>query len=580
MHMDGAALYAATHEINEQLLDGRIERIAMPNRNDCILTIRALGKNHRLLISVDPQAARMHLCGPAEPGPEQPFVFLMLLRKYLVHGRILGFDVPQMDRVCRIRVGVVNDLGDRVERLLIAELMGKHSNLILVDESGHVVDSARRVTPSMSSLRTVLPGDTYQAPPSQQKQNLLAQSEEDLQSFLAGLSGGSVQTHLVDAFYGLSPFTAQQLCERAGFGSALYAPLSKDACSRLAQACTTFVDALTHGAFTPCLLLGPDGIPAGFSPFTIASMPCDPVPRFQDALLTYYQAHRTSQQLLRERTALLSSVSARLQRLYKRLQIQNDTLQKSAEFETIRTQGELLLAYAYQIRRGAATATVYDYTQDKEVTLTLDPQLSAADNAAKRFKRYQKLKSAQIAAQAQKDEIAPEIEYLEGIQFALEQCETVEEVREIRGELQDQGILHVTQKQKGKHEPQLSKPVHLRSSEGVDVYCGRNNAQNDFVTLKLSRSTDTWLHVQGMPGSHVLIKAHPAPQQTLLEAAQVAAFYSRARNSSNVPVDYTLVKFVRKPSGAKPGFVTYTSQKTLFVTPDAELVKSLICKER
>ena len=247
--------------------------------------------------------------------------------------------------------------------------------------------------------------------------------------------------------------------------------------------------------------------------------------------------------------------------------------------EAIRLQGELLLAYAYQIPRGATSATVYDYTQDTEVTLSLDAQLSPADNAAKRFKRYQKLKSAQAAAQAQKDEIAPEIEYLEGVQFALEQCENVQEVREIRGELQDQGMLHTAQRQKGKREPQLSKPVHLRSSEGVDLYCGRNNAQNDFVTLKLSRSSDTWLHVQGMPGSHVLIKANPVPQQTLLEAAQIAAFYSRARNSSNVPVDYTLVKYVRKPSGAKPGFVTYTSQKTLFVTPDTETVKSLICKE-
>ena len=579
MHMDGAALYAATYEINEQLLDGRIERIAMPNRNDCILTIRAQGKNHRLLISVDPQAARMHLCGPAEPGPEQPFVFLMLLRKHLVHGRILGFEVPQMDRVCVVRIGVVNELGDRVERRLIAELMGKHSNLILVDETGHVVDSARRVTPSMSSLRTVLPGDAYQAPPSQQKENLLAQSEADLTSLFAALTGGSVQRHLVDAFYGISPFTAQQLCERAGLDESAYAPLSTAACTRLASACAAFVDALTRGAYTPCLLVSPDGTPTGFSPFVVASQACKPVPRFQDALETYYRVHGVLQRLSRERTALLSTVSARLQRLYKRLQIQNDTLQESAGFEAVRMQGELLLAYAYQIPPKAASATVFDYTQDKEVTISLDPQLSVADNAARRFKRYQKLKSAQTAAQAQKEEILPEIAYLEGIQFALEQCETVEEVREIRSELQDQGILHIAQRQKGKRESHLSKPVHLRSREGIDLYCGRNNAQNDFVTLKLSRSSDTWLHVQGMPGSHVLIKAHPVPQQTLLEAAQVAAFYSRARNSSNVPVDYTLIKFVRKPSGAKPGFVTYTSQKTLFVTPDAELVKSLICQE-
>ncbi len=577
MQMDGAALFAAAKEANELLSGGRIERIAQPNRLDVVFTVRANGTNHRLLFSADPECARVHLGGTPEKGPEKPFNFLMMLRKHLLHGRIVSITAPRMDRAVHMKVLVTDDLGDRVELCFVAECMGKHSNLILIDPNGIILDSAKRIPPAVSSLRNVLPGERYHNPPSQQKEDLLQLSKERI-SDLLHKSGGSAEKTIVSLFYGISPFTAQQLCQQA-FGEPVQTPLSIEQADALSSVLYSLTQSLINGSFHASLQTDEAGSPIAFAPFVIHGNNVRTMHSLCEAVVEYTESRLAKTRILHEKQSLQSAVNARLEKLYKRLQFQQEALSESASHETLREQAEFMLAYAHEIKRGIESIEVHDYIRDIPVVLKLDPTKSAAENANKLFKRYQKLKAQALAAQRQKDEILPEIAYWEGTLLSVEQSETMEELSEIRGELQDQQLIRKSQSS-GKNTPPQSKPLRFVSGDGVEILCGRNNAQNDLVTCRLSRSSDTWLHVQGMPGSHVLIKANPVPPNTLKQAGHIAAFFSRGRHSANVPVDYTLIKYVHKPSGSKPGFVTYTNQRTLFITPDADLVKSLIREEK
>lgn len=575
MQMDGAALFAAAYEASDTLAGGRIDRIVQPNRHEVVFTVRTGGKNHRLLFSANPESARVHLCKSVEKGPDTPFSFLMMLRKHLTHGRVLSIDAPMMDRVIHMKVQVVDDLGDLAVVDFIAECMGKHSNLILVDPDGIVLDCAKRVPPAVSSLRTVLPGERYHKPPVQNKRNVLELDAPDIAALLTQVPGGTMAKALVSLFYGISPFTARQLCLRAGLAD-VRAPLQRGDANRLAQSIFSLTQSLKTSTFTPSIQTDADGAPIAFAPFRIMGDNVRIVASMWEAMIAYTSFQRDQRRILRERHALQSAVNARLQRLYKRLAIQQDAIADSASYEDLRQEGEFLLAYAHKIKRGSETANVYDYVNDRQVELRLDPTLSAADNAAKRFRRYQKLKATAQAAQKQRSEILRDIEYWEGISLAVEQSEDLDSLLEIRDELKGEGLLRsATTKSKGSPN-RTSRPLRFLSSDGVEIFAGRNNAQNDQVTVKIGKSGDTWMHAQGMPGSHVLIKANPVPSDTLWQAAHIAAYFSRAKHSANVPIDYTLIKNVHKPSGAKPGFVTYTGQKTMFVTPDAALVKSMI----
>ena len=581
MQLDGISLFACAAELNEQLNGGRIERIAQPSRQTVVFTIRAQGKNHRLLLSCDPESPRAHLVSESEKGPEKPFTFLMILRKHLVHARITKISAPHCDRVLHISFDALDDLGTRIHLVFIAELMGKHSNLILVGQDQIILDCAKRIPPSVSSLRTVLPGDRYEAPPVQHKEDLLTSEIETMVSIFQRANTSTLSDVLVSNFYGISPYAATYLCERVGIESDTHAPFEPSLCQTMAMALKSFQqDLLTHH-FAPCLVYRHgQNSPDGFFPFhPIASNAYKAMDSMQSAMLYYYEEKRLEKAIQRQCTQLTTTLQSKLQKLYKRLRIQHDTLAKSESYERIRQEGELILAYAYQIPAHQNKIELYDYTQDTMVSLSYDPTLSAQENAQKRFKRYQKLRSAAQASQAQIQQIQPEIDYLEDVLFTVQQAETLDQLLEIRHELQDQSIMPLSQEVNKRKQTTQSQPLHFLSTDGIEMFCGRNNAQNDFVTLKLSKSTDTWLHAQGMPGSHVLIKAAKVPPETLQQAAQIAAFYSKGRRSENVPIDYTLIKYVRKPSGAKPGFVTYTSQKTLFITPDEALVKSLFIKE-
>ncbi|MBQ9989101.1 MAG: NFACT family protein [Clostridia bacterium] len=574
MQMDGAALYAVVTELNASMAGGRIERIAQPDRYCVVMVIRANGSNQRLLLNADPEGARFHITENTAKGPEKPFQFLMTLRKHLLHGRIDSFLLPRMDRAVHLLITGLNELGDRVQYRLILECMGKHSNLILAGEDGTVIDAARRVPPAISSLRTVLPGSKYHAPPVQQKVSLVDADPEDLARILESYPSGSLSKAISDSFYGISPFTAQTLIEQCGQEN-IRAPFAPDVCKTLARHLCRFVTRIASRDIEPCLLFNAFNAPHGFFHEPVQGFSCESKKTFSAAVDAYFSLINSTRLFEREQKNMETVVVNRLGRLYKRRGYQHDTIAAAGNADQFRKEGELILANLWQIKRGDKTVMVTDYESDTVVVLTLDNTKTPSENAANRFKKYRKLKASIEAANAQLKEIEPEIEYLESVLYTIRHCANLEELADIRAELQDQHVLQAPQ-QRNKHVAQTAQPLHFTSSEGIEIFVGRNNNQNDLLTTRLSRPGDTWMHAQGMPGSHVLVRANPVPAVTLEEAAMIAAFFSGGRNSSNVPIDHTLIKYVRKPSGSKPGFVTYSNQKTIFITPDSVAVKKLM----
>ena len=576
MQLDGATLYAYTKELNNKFVNSRIERISQLGRFDLCFVLRQHREHFRLVISTNPELPRLYYVEEAQSAKDNPSPFIMLLRKHLGKGRIESIRMDTLDRIIEFQIDSINELMEHVHYRLMVELMGKHSNLILVDDNGSILDSIRRVPSSLSSVRTVLPEQPYVAPPSQEKLNPFAVSVEDCILAFEENFGLPADRLLLHVFSGLSPFFARQICKSCGIIEDMRP--DKSSYNALAQKTLDFFRQVHDGPYSPCVIL--DALEEclyGFAPILPIDMPYRQTDSLNDALALYFI--RTTQQraLTSSRTALLTSLETKLAKLYKRLSIQTDALAAANDMETLKNTGELILSNLYQIQKGQDCVTVHDYLKDCEVTLRLDPVLSPADNAQKYFKKYAKQKTVLVTAKKQIDEIQQDIAYLTSVEQMVKQADSLETLSEIRAELSSQNILHQPQKKGVKQPQQQFRPLRFCSTDGVELLAGRNNTQNDILTLRYAKSTDTWLHAQGMPGSHVIIRHPlPIPPDTLNQAAQIAAYFSKGKHSANVPIDYTQVKYVKKPSGAKPGFVNYTSQKTLFITPDEKFVKSLI----
>lgn len=576
MQLDGATLYAYTKELNERFAHARIERISQVGRFGLCLILRKDREQHRFIISANPELPQIYAVKEPQAAKENPSPFVMLLRKHIGKGRIESISMPSLDRIIAFQIDSINDLMEHVRYRLIFEAMGKHSNLILVDESGDILDSIRRVPASISSVRIVLPDQKYQAPPAQKKIDPFSATLEDcLLAFQDNPSLPAIRL-LPAVFSGLSPFFSRQICLSCGIAEDRSVKVEDR--EKLGLAVLSFFSRIQSGPYEPCVLIhAEDSSLYGFSPILPLDMPYRKTDSINDALALYFTKTMELRALNRSQAALLSSLKAKLAKLYKRLSIQTSALESAKDMEQLKNTGELILSNIYQIKRGQERVTVYDYLGQREVVLTLDPTLSPADNAQKYFKKYAKQKTVLLTAKEQIEEIQQDISYLNSVEQMVEQADSLQTLTEIRAELSSQNILQQPQKKGKQQASHPFRPLRFCSTDGITILAGRNNTQNDTLTLRAARSTDIWLHAQGMPGSHVIIQhALPLPPDTLHQAAQIAAYFSKGKHSQNVPVDYTQVKYVKKPSGAKPGLVHYTSQKTLFVTPDEKFVKSLI----
>ncbi|MXQ53375.1 Rqc2 family fibronectin-binding protein [Shimazuella alba] len=566
MSFDGTVTRAVVHELHNELTSGRITKIYQPSQWEIVFTIRAKGKNHRLMLSCHPVYARVHLTTATYENPAEPPMFCMLLRKQLEGGIIERIEQVEMERIIHLWMKGKNELGDIVERKLVIEVMGRHSNIILLDPAtDKVIDGLRRVGFQTSQYRQVLPGVTYLSPPDQGKSNPLTAQHD---SFIASLdyNAGQLSRQMVTQYMGLGPLPAEEILSKAKLGDrqSLW-----DSFYHWQQ------DMLAHH-YQPEIVISKNRPQFASIPLTHLKGDHRSFATMSLCLDAFFTDKAERDRVGQQTQALVQKLHREVEKNKRKIKILQKEIANSSKAETSRLYGELLTTYLHQIKRGDKSVTVVNYYDEteKEITIPLNPTLSPNENAQRYFKKYQKLKAGKHYNEEQIQIAIEENHYLESVlsQIALANLAEIEQIRE---ELTEEGWIK-KQIRKGRQKSSQPTPSTYTASDGTTILVGKNNKQNDRLTHQVAKKTDTWLHTKDIPGSHVVIRSDHVSENTLIEAAMLAAYYSKARESSQVPVDYTLVKHVKKPSGARPGFVIYVEQKTLYVTPDDQKVKQIL----
>lgn len=583
MPMDGLTVGFAARELNETLRGGRIDKIMQPERDAVVLVIRAGGANHRLLLCASPNNARCHLTMGSYSNPLEPPALCMLMRKQLTGARIAEISQVGGDRIVHVDMDAVNELGDHVLRRLVLEIMGRHSNLLLLDENGRILEAARHVNPDMSRVRQIQPGMAYLPPPGQDKLDPAAVTGEALYGRLqygepaeaAGTNRPAFYKALAEAVTGLSRAAAEELaCRVLQPGEDWPADL-RDACERLADLFRRL-----PGMADARVLFSEDGEAEDVFPFPYLSRRTDTQRSFRtlsEALEVYYGTRDARDRLNQKSASMVRTLKGQLDRCQRKLQMQLEELSSAERMEEYRRMGEALNANLYQLKKGMAEAVLPDWNDPDGGTITvpLDIKLTPSQNAQKYFKKYQKARSAREIAAQQRDKTLAEADYLEGMLLDVDKCVGESELEEIRQELVRTGYMKKTTNRRQQRQLPQSRPYRYLSDDGIEILVGKNAAQNDRITLG-AKPEETWLHAKEMPGSHVIIcREGEIPQTTMKQAAMLAAWYSKGQRSSMVPIDYTLRKYVKKPSGAAPGRVIYTHQKTAYMTPEESEIRKL-----
>ncbi|MCL2703673.1 MAG: NFACT family protein [Defluviitaleaceae bacterium] len=576
MALDGIAIAYLVRELDAALTGGKIDKIHQPEPDEIILVIRK-DVNRRLLLSAGAQAPRAHFTEIPKDNPMTAPLFCMVLRKHLLGGRITGITQGAgFERVINFDVEAVSEMGEICQRRLIIEIMGKHSNIILLG-GGVILDSIKRVTHEMSSLREVLPGRTYTEPPAQDKINPAA-AMDDMEIFTTRLlnSGDTAPKALSGGFNGISPATAKEITHRAGIDAGAMADKLENAeVTRLYNVFGTIVTDALSGKFNGELAENGKGAAVDFAPYEMTVYPKElrrGAENMSRLLEEFYGAKDHALRISQKSQDLRRLVAQNIERCVRKYDAHQRTSLEIENRDMNRLSGELLTANLYQITPGLQEVTLPNYYDENggNITIKLDARLTAAQNAQRYFKRYNKEKRAFEALGPQMEQNAEELKYLESVMESLSKADNLAELNEIREELAETGFARRKNvKKEAKRPAQASQPVSYTSSDGFTILVGKNNRQNDELTMKTANPGDIWLHAKDIPGSHVIIRTENAgvPDSTLEEAASLAAFYSKAGASALVPVDYTLRRHVKKPAGAKPGMVIYTHQKTAFVKP-------------
>ena len=575
MPLDALCLTAVAGEVRSAVQGGKIDKIYQPTRDEVVLYIRGPAGNVRLLLSANPGHPRAHLTERNRENPEQPPMFCMLLRKHLQGARILELNQPPLERILDFRLETLDELGDRVERRLVLEAMGRSANLLLLDGEGRIVDCTRRVDGDLArGQRQLLPGLFYRQPPAVDKLNPFTLSPEELRLVLANPLGKAWDKLLLDSFTGLSPLVARELAFRAG-----------DDSEKLAAELEKLGKAVEENHFTAYLLVR-EGKPVDFTflPVLQYGPETESIPRESfSALLDDFFSDRESAERVRQRGQdLVKSVTSARDRTARKLGNQARELEATKNRERLRELGDILTSNLHLMEKGMSTFRTMDFYDPEggEVDIPLDPLLTPQQNAAKYYKEYNKAKTAEEMLTIQIEKGEKELEYLNSVLENIALAEGEKDLQEIRQELTETGYLRRPKTAAKRAKKVSGKPIEFRSSSGLRISVGKNNSQNDLLTTKLAYKSDIWLHTQKIHGSHVILwlEGGEADARSLTEAAQLAAWFSQARDGSKVPVDYTPVKYVKKPAGARPGMVVYTTYQTAVVEPDAELAKKLRVK--
>ncbi|MFA6669255.1 MAG: NFACT RNA binding domain-containing protein [Bacillota bacterium] len=579
MVFDGYTLRCLTIELRKSLINGRIEKIYQPRRDTLLFHLRTGNGRERLLLSANPSNPRVHLTIEGTTGAQHPPMFCMLLRKHLQGGTILSIEQHGLDRVLEFTIRATNQLGEQGQKHLVCEIMGRHSNIILLNQSGSIIDSVKRVTAQMSSYRHIFPGMEYKSPPSQSKLDISIAGPKDLErAFLAHL-GTKAAKAVSGALEGMGTVLAREICTRGGIDPDR--PLCEPSIPALGEAALVLAAVLEKEDFYPVIYYRDKRV-FDFSPILLTHLilPYERQPSINAMMAKFFREKTDTETLNREKDHLLRVVGSLTEKKQKKLNHRLQEERTAAGKDHYRLYGELITANLYRLKDKTDLVVLEDYNKPDSpiVKIKLDPDLTPLQNAQSFFKEYNHAKRTIGNLEKLIRQTREEIDYLEGLSYSLENCTKLDELREIRIELERGGYVNPAKAagkagKKGKQkETPCSGPLAFKSQDGFAIYVGRNNRQNDYLTQRFARKDDLWLHTKDIPGSHVLIRSEgkEIPDTTLYEAALLSAYNSKARRSGSVPVDYTFAKHVSKPTGAKPGFVIYKNQKTVFVTPNSE----------
>lgn len=587
MPLDALCLSGVVHELQNALSGAKIDKIYQPSRDEVVLALRAPAGNVKLLLSANPSHPRAHLTQISRENPDKPPMFCMLLRKHLSGARLLELVQPPMERVVDLRLEALDELGDRVERRLVLEAMGRHSNLILLDGEGRIMDCLRRVDSDMSARRQVLPGLFYRLPPAQEK---LAPSSLDRAALESALAAAPEESQadkwLLDTFGGLSPLICRELAFRAGGATdARLHQMGEGGRSRLLDELEGLLRSVQENSFTP-VMLEKEGHPSDFTFQPISqygpAVSCVPFPSFS-ALLDRFYEQRENQERVRQRGQdLIRSVTNARDRAARKIGLQEQELAATRDRERLRQFGDIITSNLHAMEKGMSRLTAADFYDPEcpQIHIPLDPLLPPQQNAAKYYKEYNKAKTAESILTLQLEKGRRDLDYLNSVLEAIALAEGERDLQEIRQELTDTGYLRRPSKARDRGKRVASKPMEFRSSSGLRISVGKNNTQNDLLTTKQAFKSDLWFHTQKIHGSHVILWTEGGqPDLTSIqEAAQLAAWFSQGRANGKVAVDYTPVKYVKKPGSARPGMVVYTTYETAYVAPDGELARRLRVK--
>ena len=587
MAFDGITIANIVSEMKKELIGGRLYKIAQPEEDELLLTVKQPNGQKRLLISADASLPLIYLTTANKPSPMTAPNFCMLLRKHLQNGRITAVSQPGLERIVRIEIEHLDEMGDLRSKTLVVEIMGKHSNIIFCDNDT-IIDSIKHISAAVSSLREVLPGKPYFIAGTQDKQNAL---DTDFEGFRTALAARPLPAFkaVYSCFTGISPVLAQELCYEAGVdGERPTAALTDSDYQNLYQAFAGMVSSVQEERFTPNIAYT-HGRPAEFCalPLTMygfgrpeeSSSPSDRTVSFpsMSALLECYYAEKSALTRIRQKsTDLRRIVQTSLERNVKKYDLQLRQIKDTEKRETYRIYGELLNTYGYDAQPGAKVLEVLNYYTGEPVTIPLDPTLSATENAKRYFEKYGKLKRTNEALSQLTLEVKAEIDHLESVSAALDIALYEEDLTQIKEELTESG--YIRRKGGAKKQKVTSKPYHYISSDGFHIYVGKNNFQNDELTFKFATGNDWWFHAKQMPGSHVIVKTENAaelPDRTFEEAARLAAYYSRGRGQEKVEIDYIQKKHVKKPGGGKPGFVVYYTNYSMAIDSDISGIQAV-----
>ena len=568
MALDGIYLYSLVNDLQKSILNSKIDKINQPEKDEIILTIRKDRSNIKLLISASPRFARIHLTNSVKPNPIKAPMYLMVLRKYILGGRIISLTQKDNDRIMIMEIENRDELGFDSVYSLIIEIMGRHSNITLVrNRDNKVMESIKHITPDINSFRVLYPGVNYVYPPSSTKLSPFSTTYEDFSSYISKNSIVFDANFYSNCFTGISKLLSSELYYNTI--EVNNSPTRSEIYENFKNFTENLQINISYNIYTNKI-----GILKDFYCLNLKTLEEDFLTISYDDPNTlmdaFYEKKDKQDRLQNKSVDLQKLVHTNIERCNKKTRILKETLAQCEEKETFRIKGDLLTSYIYTIKKGDKECTLlnfYNENEEEYIKIPLNETKTPSENVQFYYKKYNKLKTSEEYAKVQLEKNLEEIEYLNSVLTNILNADDYSEIEEIKNELVETGYIRFRKNNKNSKKVKASKPLHFVSSDGIDIYVGKNNLQNDYLSLKFANKNHLWLHAKDIPGSHVIVSAFDVPNKTLEEAAIIAGFYSKGKDSLKIPVDYTKVKELKKPNGSKPGMVIYHTNKTIIINP-------------